>query len=236
MGENFESQRVDVRAITGSASQATLVGLERSRKFGFILVATIGVATVYVGVIQGSTLIDAMLAGTAFLAYGFYSGWNWAQLGLRLKPRQDWQYWIKVTAILGLIVGAVSGVVFGFCWATGLPFYVPRFDPRISEVWDWGVSGCTTVPVVEEGVFRFALCVPLARWLGATQTIAISGMVFALAHFVGGNPGPDNFVAGYLLAWAFLKSGTLLVPIILHGLGNLCVFIFGIVMYYYPII
>ena len=67
------------------------------------------------------------------------------------------------------------------------------------------------------------------------RIIILSGTVFALAHLVGGNPGPDNFIAGFILAWAFLKSGTLLIPILLHFAGNLCVFVFGVLMFYWPL-
>lgn len=71
--------------------------------------------------------------------------------------------------------------------------------------------------------------------IGSFRTVVVSGSLFAIAHFVGGNPGPDNFVAGFLLAWAYLKSGSLLIPILLHALGNLCVFVFAICMYYWPL-
>jgi membrane protease YdiL (CAAX protease family) len=35
------------------------------------------------------------------------------------------------------------------------------------------------------------------------------------------NPSPENLVGGFFLAWAYLKSGGLAVPVLLHGLGNL---------------
>lgn len=39
-------------------------------------------------------------------------------------------------------------------------------------------------------------------------------------------------LGGFILSWAFLKSGTLIIPISLHALGNLCVFL-GNVGYFY---
>ena len=33
---------------------------------------------------------------------------------------------------------------------------------------------------------------------------------------------PDNFIAGFFLTWAYLKGGSLAVPVVLHALGNLC--------------
>ena len=86
-----------------------------------------------------------------------------------------------------------------------------------------GTLWYSDAPILEESVYRLALCVPLAALCGPRWTIAVSGAVFAALHFVYGNPGPDNFIAGYFLAWAYLKSGTLMIPMALHALGNACV-------------
>ncbi len=34
---------------------------------------------------------------------------------------------------------------------------------------------------------------------------------------------PDNLVAGFFVAWAYLRSETIVIPIALHALGNLVV-------------
>ena len=47
------------------------------------------------------------------------------------------------------------------------------------------------------------------------------GIVFAALHFAYGSPGLDNFLAGYILAWAYIKSGSIIVPVVLHSLGNM---------------
>jgi membrane protease YdiL (CAAX protease family) len=38
---------------------------------------------------------------------------------------------------------------------------------------------------------------------------------------LGGIASPENQIAGFLLAWAFLKIGTILVPLAMHSAGNL---------------
>jgi uncharacterized protein len=78
-------------------------------------------------------------------------------------------------------------------------------------------------PLKEEAIYRLGVCVPLTPWLGPRAAIAVSGLVFAGLHFAYGNPSPENLVGGFFLAWAYLKSETILVPVLLHGLGNLCV-------------
>ena len=34
---------------------------------------------------------------------------------------------------------------------------------------------------------------------------------------------PENLTGGWFLAWAYLKSGSILMPLLLHSLGNLAV-------------
>ena len=37
---------------------------------------------------------------------------------------------------------------------------------------------------------------------------------------------PINFVAGFLLSWSFLKSGSIFVPLLLHSFGNIAMGLF----------
>jgi membrane protease YdiL (CAAX protease family) len=50
--------------------------------------------------------------------------------------------------------------------------------------------------------------------------VTVSGLAFAALHIVHGNPSPENLVGGFFLAWAYLKSGSIYIPILLHSLGN----------------
>jgi membrane protease YdiL (CAAX protease family) len=107
--------------------------------------------------------------------------------------------------------------------AFGATLHFYRRPP--SEIWPWLYYACINAPILEEVVYRFILCVPataLARPLGA---IVLSGAAFAALHVATGVASPDNLIAGYILAWAYLKSGSLFVPVTLHLLGNSCVLI-----------
>jgi membrane protease YdiL (CAAX protease family) len=81
-------------------------------------------------------------------------------------------------------------------------------------------------------LYRLVLCVALVGIAGQRWTILLSGALFAAMHFIYGNPSPDNFIAGYFLAWAFLKSGSILTPIVLHSLGNACVLALSLANWY----
>jgi membrane protease YdiL (CAAX protease family) len=48
---------------------------------------------------------------------------------------------------------------------------------------------------------------------------------FALLHHRYGNLSPENALAGLLLGWAYLRSGSLALPILLHSVGNALVFL-----------
>ena len=114
-----------------------------------------------------------------------------------------------------MLVGAMT-LAAHFDWT--LPFGPP-------PLWHFVIFAVVAAPLVEEAIFRFALCSGAENLLGPRTTIVLSGLAFAAMHYVVDNPGPDNFIAGYVLAWAYLKSRSILVPIILHALGNLSIYV-----------
>lgn len=75
-------------------------------------------------------------------------------------------------------------------------------------------------PVLEESVYRLFVCVPLVPLIGCRSTIIASGILFGLLLVLYGNPSPENLFGGFFLAWAYLKSKSIVVPLLLHGIGN----------------
>ncbi len=154
-------------------------------------------------------------------------------LGLVLRPAQGFRYWIKITLICGAIVGGFSLLATGVLYLFDISVvYDQPILYSTERFWPVFFSAVLIAPVLEEPIYRLVLCAPLASTIGRIATIIISGSVFGLLHFVYDNPGPDNFIAGYVLGWAYMKSETLVIPIALHALGNLCVW-FANVMHYY---
>lgn len=141
-------------------------------------------------------------------------------VGLRLTPAQGWWAWFRLALAIGLAVLACLVIGLGAWVLSGreLPVYA-------TAPWDLGPAFrrmCVSAPVLEEVLYRLAPCVPLAALLGPWRAIAVSGLAFAALHLVAGIPSPENLVGGFFLAWAYLKSGSLAVPVLLHSLGNLC--------------
>lgn len=140
-------------------------------------------------------------------------------VGLYLTPAQGWWYWVRVSLQIGLVLLAFVVVGFGAWVLSGreLPVYaVPPTDAGTAFF-----HMCVFSPIQEEAIYRLTLCVPLAVLLRPWGAIAISGLVFGGLHWVYGTPSPENLLGGFLLAWAYLKSQSIAVPVLLHALGNL---------------
>jgi len=171
-----------------------------------------------------------LLPSVALITYLVLGGGDLATPGLVLRFRHSLRYWIKATMTIGLAVSlclAVTALAF-----VGLGAEIPIHGLPLSLVPTAFVRMCVLAPIVEEATYRLTLCTAAVSILSARQTIVLSGVLFALLHVLYGNPGADNVVAGFFLAWAYLKSGSILVPILLHAFGNFCVLISWIAIWY----
>jgi membrane protease YdiL (CAAX protease family) len=166
--------------------------------------------------IQGRGVLAILaLAAQLYLVQG-----DLTSVGLRLTPVQGWWFWAWALLLIGLAVAVCLVVGLGAWVLSGheLPKYVTRPD----DLGPAFLRMCVFAPVLEEALYRLALCVPLAVLLRPWGAIAVSGVVFGGLHVVYGNPSPENLVGGFFLAWAYLKSESIMVPVLLHSLGNLC--------------
>lgn len=141
-------------------------------------------------------------------------------MGWRPRPVQGWHTWARLATIIGIAVALCIAIGLGIYGLLGYSPQVVTVSP--SAVGDAFLRMCITAPVLEELIYRMVLCVSLVQLVGHWSTIAVSGAVFAALHFAYGNPSPENIVGGFFLAWAYLKSETLLIPVLLHSVGNAC--------------
>jgi membrane protease YdiL (CAAX protease family) len=147
--------------------------------------------------------------------------------GLCISPRQGWRFWgiaaCGMAIVVGALLAAISAVVFGLLEYEPPQPYSGIFADRY-QIFGHLLHMCIVAPLQEEAVYRLALCVVAIVWLGPRWCVIASGLTFALLHSAYGNPSPENLVWGFLLACAFLKSSTILVPLALHAGGNLIAF------------
>lgn len=145
---------------------------------------------------------------------------NRRSFGLAM-PMQGWTYWGWLGTMLFLFF-SILVVVLPIIWSL-LGWRTDGFF-SLAENTNFAEGGLHA-PVLEEILYRFALCtVVAARW-GPRAAIVLSGLLFAFAHIIYGNPNPFNVIGGFFLAWSFLKSNSILIPILFHALGNLYVFL-----------
>jgi uncharacterized protein len=150
-------------------------------------------------------------------------------LRLRLVPLQGWTYWCRVALWLAIALGLLLLICAGACVLLGksVPIYASPPQLRVFFLM------CVTAPVFEEIIYRALLTVAVVKLLGEWGTILLSGLLFGLLHFVRGNASPENQLGGFLLAWAFLRSGTVLVPMAMHSAGNFLAMAGQVVAWYW---
>ncbi|QDT52470.1 CAAX amino terminal protease self- immunity [Caulifigura coniformis] len=164
-------------------------------------------------VVNAHTFIVVGLMASLFLSDG-----NSAAHGLLLRPRQGWDRWGRFALLAAGVILLLGLFCVPVWWLLGWPLPVPQKDPQHwQEAFYWM---CVVAPVYEEIVYRMLLTIALLPILGDRCLIFASGILFGWIHIRGGNPGPDNLIAGFFLQWAYLRSGTLLVPMAMHAAGN----------------
>ncbi len=77
-------------------------------------------------------------------------------------------------------------------------------------------------PLLEESVFRGLLYTPLYKKVGKLIAVVLCSMIWAFVHFHFQSIFPfiGTFLQGLLLGWLYIKSGSLLQPILLHMFLN----------------
>ena len=174
---------------------------------------------------QRSLVIGASVLLLVWLAQG-----DRASLGFVARLKPSYRYWVKVTLGIGATVAGFCILAGFLLWSVGIRMPIPATPPE--RILSALMSYCISAPILEEALYRLVLCVALVGIAGPRWTIFASGAIFAALHFAWGNASPDNFIAGYFLAWAFLKSGSILTPIALHSLGNGCVLALHVANWY----
>jgi membrane protease YdiL (CAAX protease family) len=90
-------------------------------------------------------------------------------------------------------------------------------------IWLFLLIGGVVSPVTEEIVFRGILYGYLRQW-GILAAVVGSTLLFVLAHSIQGVFPLTQVVGGIVFAVAYERERNLLVPIVIHILGNLAIF------------
>lgn len=152
-------------------------------------------------------------------------------VGLCVTPAQSWRYWFRAVLVIGFVVAGLI-IAWAAVWhLLGYELLVHTTPPHALGA--TFLHMCVLAPLLEETSYRLLICVPIAAWGCPRLAVAVSGLLFAALHLVYGNPSPENLLGGLFLAWAYLKSGTICLPLLLHSVGNLCVLLSQLAAWYW---
>ena len=122
---------------------------------------------------------------------------------------------------LGIVVAAADTLLFD-----GTGGSVNPWEP-ITRM-PFGVTGALLLiagvavlgPLSEEVLFRGFLCPRLLSQLGPRAAIWLSSIIFAILHLHYGIQTIMIVYDGLILAWARYRTGSILVPVLLHMMIN----------------
>ena len=149
---------------------------------------------------------------------------SWSSLGFAL-PGNRRSY---VFAGIGLLLSLGFAAAYAATVETlGFDVLVPPAIPpgilgdgvyRVINTASIGISG----PIAEETFFRGFLLPAVAPYMGAVKAVVAISALFALSHLMVGVLVPA-FVSGLILSWLYLKTGSIVPPVIAHAAQNLLV-------------
>jgi membrane protease YdiL (CAAX protease family) len=138
------------------------------------------------------------------------------QFAIGLKKGLLWSACFGVLVLLAAIALYVSSAINVFDYMQGRP-------AAKKGIWLFLLVGGVISPITEEVVFRGVLYGYLRRW-GVPAAIIGSTLLFVLAHSIQGTFPLTQTVGGVVFAVAYERERNLLVPIVIHMLGNLAIF------------
>lgn len=91
------------------------------------------------------------------------------------------------------------------------------FLPKTRQQLRWGLGVSVFAGVFEEIAYRGYLMAYLGHWLDPWWVLAVSSLVFGLAHLYQGRVGVVmTTLMGAVFGYFYLETGSLLLPILLH--------------------
>ena len=156
--------------------------------------------------------------------------------------------WGKGLSSIGLArSGMVSGLKKGLLWSAGfgaigsiacVGLFAAGINPlkllkaplptQTMNLVLFFIVGGMIGPVAEEFFFRGILYGFLRRW-GVIVALILSTLIFVLCHPISHGIPVTRVVGGLVFALAYEIGGSLIVPITIHGLGNLALFTLSLI-------
>jgi len=166
------------------------------------------------------------------------------RLATRRPLRLTWGEWtvslgntVGTALVCAALVAVAALVLLGAHKLTGFSFeHAPQNVRSRPDFWPYVGFACGLVPIAEELIYRGLLQVELARAFGRWRAVWIAGPIFWTYHWwsYGGVTPLNHILAGWILAWSFERTRSLLAPTLLHALGNLLIALIDLALLTYP--
>jgi len=139
-----------------------------------------------------------------------------------LRKGLVWSAGFGIVAFFAFVVLYVAGV-------NALILMQARLPTRLGQIILFFFIGGILAPIAEEIFFRGILYGFFRRW-GVLLAVALSTLLFVMAHPMS-HQGVfvPQVVGGIVFAVAYEVEGSLLVPITIHVLGNMAIFILSLI-------
>jgi membrane protease YdiL (CAAX protease family) len=175
-------------------------------------------------ILGGARLLEILLIVLIVVTWGQGS----SSVGL---ARSEMVSGLKKGLIWSAGFGAVTSIVCVGLFAASmnpLTFIRAQIPTQSSDLIFFFVVGGILGPVAEELFFRGILYGFLRRW-GVIVALLLSTLIFVLCHPIHQGIPVTRLLGGLLFAVAYEISGSLMVPITIHGLGNLAIFTLSLI-------
>ena len=133
---------------------------------------------------------------------------------------------IKRGLIWSIGFGVVAGLALVVLFSAGINVLTAiqaRLPTQHSDLILYFLVGALVGPVAEELFFRGLLYGFFRRW-GVVAAVILSTLLFVLPHAIHQRIPITQVVGGIVFAVAYEVEGSLMVPIIIHVLGNMAIF------------
>ncbi|MDD4775341.1 MAG: type II CAAX endopeptidase family protein [Syntrophomonas sp.] len=168
----------------------------------------------------GAQFIATVLC--VFLAVVVFRKSSWADLGWKRAGLRDLVNYGLKGGLLLIVLVALMGYVLQF-FQPDLQMQeieqVMRSATRLPDIAALVLAGTVLAPVSEELFYRGMIYPVLRQHLGPAWGAVLAGLIFGLAHWDPWRALPLA-VGGAVLCYMYEKSGSVLVPMVAHGLWN----------------
>ena len=143
-------------------------------------------------------------------------GLEWPHFYGGLKKGLIWSVSFGAAAAIGLLIVHLAGFKISGLFRMQLP-------AESSRLIIFFLVGVLVGPIAEEIFFRGILYGFFRRW-GVPTAILLSTLLFVMPHTAGSIIPVTQLIGGILFAVAYEVEKNLLVPIVIHCLGNMAIF------------